>query len=392
MTHRPRLAATLLLVLSIAGCQTAGEARQSREASPRESSQPSGPIRVYVGTYTGKVSKGIYLMEMDPKTGSLSEPKLAAETKSPSFLALHPNRKVLYAVGESDEFKGQKSGAVSAFAINDDGTLTLINAQPSGGTGPCHLDVDPAGRNVLVANYGGGSVAVLPIDANFGLRPPAQVVQHEGKSVNPRRQEGPHAHCVTLIPASFAVVADLGLDKTFVYRYDPAQSSLHPHAVAEAPPGSGPRHMAPHPSGRWFYVNNELTSTVSVFGMADGPPKELQNVTTLPPGYDGSKNSTAEIAVHPGGKYVYVSNRGHDSIAVFKADPQTGKLTPAGHQSTQGKTPRNFAIAPGGQFLLAANQGSDNVVVFRIDQGTGALTPAGTSVSVPTPVCVTFVP
>ena len=398
MTHAARLALALLLALIAPGCQGADGPNPS-EGSARL----DRPVRVYVGTYTNKASKGIYLMELDPKTGTLSEPKLAAETKSPSFLALHPNRKVLYAVGESDEFKGQKTGSVSAFSINDDGTLKLINAQPSGGTGPCHLDLDSAGRNVVVANYGGGSVAVLPVNNDGGLAPPSQVIRHEGKSVNPRRQEGPHAHSASVFGPHVAV-ADLGLDKTFIYQHDPATASLKLRTTADARPGSGPRHVARHMgrhggrnggrngSGQWMYVNNELTSTVSVFPAHDVPPRELQNVTTLPAGFDGSKNSTAEIAVHPTGRFLYVSNRGHDSIAAFTIHRETGRLTPAGHFSTHGKTPRNFAIDPSGQFLLAANQGSDTVVVFRIDPENGSLATAGTTAAVPTPVCVLFVP
>ena len=384
MNHPLRLMLPLF-ALSLTACQ-----ESSKPKSARRDESSAGPLRVYVGTYTNKASKGIYVIELDPKSGSLTQPRLAAETPGPSFLALHPNHKFLYAVNEVDNFQGQKTGSVSAFAINSDGTLKALNQQSSGGPGPCHLDVDAAGRNVIVANYAGGSVAVLPLDKDGTLRPPAQVLQHEGSSVNRQRQEGPHAHCAVLVPASMAVVADLGLDKTFVYEYDREKSALREHQVAQSPPGSGPRHAALHPTGKWLYVNNEMTSTVSVFSFSKGAPQEIQNLSTLPQPTRG--NSTAEIAVHPTGKFVYVSNRGHDSIAIFKVDSGTGKLTAAGHQSTQGKTPRNFAIAPGGQFLLAANQGTDNVVVFKIDPETGALTPTGAAANVPTPVCVTFVP
>ena len=388
MTHPSRLAAALLLCLSFAGCRGEGsrDGRGAAGASP-------GPMRVYVGTYTGKDSKGIYVMDLDPGTGALTEPKLAAETTSPSFLALHPNGKYLYAVSEVDTFDGKKTGGVSAFAVGDDGTLRALNQQPSGGTGPCHVEVDAAGRNVLVANYGSGSVTVLPLEAGGGLKAPSQTVQHEGSSVDKRRQEGPHAHCASLF-GNFAAVADLGLDKTFIYQVDPATSTMKLRTTADAPPGSGPRHVARHRGrddwGKWMYVNNEMTSTVSVYPFMDVPPREVQNVSTLPEGFDKSKNSTAEIAVHPSGKFVYVSNRGHDSIAIFKVDRESGRLTAAGHQATGGKTPRNFGIEPGGKFLLAANQGSGNVVVFRIDQETGALTPTGAAAAVPTPVCVVF--
>jgi 6-phosphogluconolactonase len=384
MNHRLRPLLPLLALL-LSACQESSKPRGSAKTETG-----TGPVRVYVGTYTNAKSKGIYVMDLDPKTGLLTEPKLAAETPSPSFLALHPNGKYLYAVNEVDTFHGQKTGGVSAFAINPDGTRAALNQQSSGGPGPCHLEVDSAGRNVLVANYAGGSVAVLPADDNGTLGAPATVIQHQGSSVNKQRQEGPHAHCVLLTPPGFALVADLGLDKVFVYEFDPDHSSLRPYLTAQPPPGSGPRHLALHPTGRWLYVNNEIASTVSVFNFGRGAPTEVQNVSTLPEGFDGSKNSTAEIAVHPSGRFVYVSNRGHDSVAIFKVDDRTGKLTAAGHQGTQGKTPRNFAIAPGGKFLLAANQGTDNVVVFRIDERNGALTPTGTVASVPTPVCVTF--
>jgi 6-phosphogluconolactonase len=384
MNHRLRLMLPLL-ALSLSGCQESSQPRTSARGET-----PTRPVRVYVGTYTNAKSKGIYVMELDPKTGSLTEPKLAAESPSPSFLALHPNHRFLYAVGEVDNFGGQKAGSVSAFAINTDGTLNPLNRQTSGGPGPCHLDVDAAGRNVVVANYAGGSVAVLPLDADGSLRPPAQVIQHEGSSVNKQRQEGPHAHCAVLVPPAHALVCDLGLDKVFVYELDREKAALREQAVAQAPPGSGPRHAALHPTGKWLYVNNEITSTVSVFSFGKGTPEEIQNLSTLPQPVRG--NSTAEIAVHPSGRFVYVSNRGHDSIAIFRVDPGTGKLTAAGHQSTQGKTPRNFAIAPGGKFLLAANQSTDNVVVFAVDPETGTLTPTGATANVPTPVSVTFVP
>ena len=394
MTHPLLLTVSLLLCVSLAACQNGNDRQASASAS-------SGPMRVYVGTYTNAKSKGIYVMELDPKTGSLTEPKLAAETKSPSFLALHPNRKFLFAVGEIDNFQGKKTGSVAAFSVNDDGMLTPINQQPSSGTGPCHLEVEPGGTAVLVANYGSGSVALLPVNSDGSLKPPSSAVQHQGSSVNKQRQEGPHAHCINVAPAAGnkkanrALVADLGLDKVLVYQFDASKGLVanDPPAASTAP-GAGPRHVAFGRGGKHVYVNGEMTSTVIAFtyDAKSGAMKEIQTLSTLPDGFDKSKNSTAEIAVHPSGKFVYVSNRGHDSIAIFKVDQKTGKLTAAGHQSTQGKTPRNFGIDPTGRFLLAANQGSDTVVVFAIDQQTGALSPTGTVANVPTPVCVTFLP
>jgi len=351
---------------------------------------------VYIGTYTsGGDSKGIYLMELDTKTGMLTNKGLAAETKDPSFLAIHPSKKYLYAVGEVGEFQGKKTGAVTAFAIDPQtGKLTPLNSQSSGGTGPCHIVVDKEGRCALVANYSGGSVASLPIKSDGQLGEPASVIQHKGSSVNKSRQEAPHAHSINVDPANhFAFAADLGLDKVLVYKLDPASAKLTPHEppAALVAPGSGPRHFAFHPSGKYAYVINEMLCTITAFSYdpEKGVLKEIQTVTTLPhevkPGY-----STAEVVVHPSGKFVYGSNRGHHSIAVFKVDEATGKLTPAGHQGKGVKTPRNFNIDPTGQFLLVGNQDGDSVSVFRINQETGALTPAGEPVAVPKPVCVRF--
>jgi 6-phosphogluconolactonase len=351
---------------------------------------------VYIGTYTsGGVSKGIYLMELDTTTGALTSKGLAAETKDPSFLAIHPSKKYLYAVGEVAEFQGKQTGAVTAFSIDQQtGKLTPLNAQSSGGTGPCHVVVDKEGRCALVANYGGGSVASLPIQQDGKLGEPASVIQHKGSSVNKSRQEAPHAHSINVDPANhFAFAADLGLDKVIVYKLDTAKGTLTPNEppAALVAPGSGPRHFAFHPSGKYAYVINEMLCTVTAFSYdpEKGVLKEIQTITTLPhevkAGY-----STAEVVVHPSGKFLYGSNRGHHSIAVFSIDETTGKLTAAGHQGEGIKTPRNFNVDPTGKFLLVANQDGDSVVVFRIDPQTGALKPTGSPVAVPKPVCVRF--
>jgi 6-phosphogluconolactonase len=356
-----------------------------------------GELSVYLGTYTRGASKGIYLARLNTATGALSAPELAAETSSPSFLALHPGGRFLYAANEVATFAGEKSGSVSAFAI-DPATrkLTLLNQQSSRGAGPCHLTVDQAGRHVLVANYSGGTVAVLPLGTDGRLASASAEIQHTGSSVNERRQKEPHAHSINLDSANrFAFAADLGADKIFSYRFDGRTGALTPNDPAHVAlaPGSGPRHFAFRPDGRFAYVINELLSTITTFHYeADrGALTEVQTVPTLPADFTGN-STTAEVVVHPGGKFVYGSNRGHDSITVFAADAQTGKLTLVEHESTQGKTPRNFAIAPGGQFLLAANQGSDTVVVFRIDTATGALNPTGHTITVPSPVCIRFLP
>jgi 6-phosphogluconolactonase len=320
---------------------------------------------------------------------------VAGETKNPSFLALHPDRRFLYAVGEIGDFAGKRTGAVSAFRIEPaTGRLQMLNQESSGGAGPCHLTVDRSGRNVLVVNYGGGSVSVLPIREAGSLGPATAFVQHRGSSVNPRRQQGPHAHSINLDAANrFAFVADLGLDKIMVYRFDPAAGTLTANepAWASVAPGSGPRHFAFHPSGQFAYVINEISSTLTAFryDASRGSLSELQTVSSLPAGpVEG--NSTAEIQVHPSGKFVYGSNRGHNSIAVFAVDGGAGRLTLVEHESTQGKAPRNFGIDPTGQFLLACNQDSHTIVGFRIDQQTGALTPTGQKLDVPSPVCVKF--
>lgn len=353
-------------------------------------------MMVYVGTYTqGGKSKGIYLLEMDPETGKLTPKGAVAEVANPSFLAIHPNRRYLYAVGEISDFAGKKSGAVNAFSIDSGtGVLTLLNQQPSVGAGPCHLIVDRSGKNVLVANYGGGSVAALPLAADGRLGEASAFIQHEGKSVNPRRQEGPHAHSINVDRANrFAFAADLGLDKVLIYRLDSSKGTLSPNdpPAGVVPPGSGPRHFAFHPNGRYAYVINEISSTVTgfAFDSKSGALNPLQTLSTLPAEYRGG-GGTAEVQVHPSGKFLYGSNRGHDSIAIFAINAGTGMLSPAGHQLTGGKTPRNFGIDPTGAFLLAANQNSDTIVVFRIDAQTGALSPAGHQVEVPSPVCVKF--
>ena len=358
-------------------------------AQPTADSQS---VRVYVGTYTQpNRSEGIYLFELDLASGRLTPRDLAGKAENPSFLAIHPNRKVLYAAEEIE------SGAISAFSIDPaSGKLALVNKQPSGGATPCFVTVDRSGKAVLVANYGGGSVASLPLADDGALREPAAVIRHTGSSVNAERQKEPHAHSINLDTANrFAFAADLGIDKLLVYRFDPATAALAPHdppSVALAP-GAGPRHFAFHPGGKLAYAINELTSTVTTFAYdADaGRLRELQTISTLPGGVK-AKNITAEVQVHPSGKFLYGSNRGHDSIAVFAIDQASGKLTPIGHQSTQGKTPRNFGIDPSGTYLIAANQDSDSLVVFKIDAASGALSATGVTVPCFSPVCVKFLP
>lgn len=354
-------------------------------------------FRVYIGTYTGPKSQGIYTALFDPATGKLGQPELAAAVQNPTFLALHPNHRYLYAIGELEHFEGQHAGAVSAFRIEPgSGKLVLLNQQPSGGTGPCHLSVDHTGACVLVANYTGGSVAALPIDADGKLGKVSVSLQHHGSSVNPDRQAGPHAHQILPDPANrFALGCDLGLDKVFVYRLDPAQARLTPNAPPffSVTPGSGPRHITFAGSGRVAYLINEMGSSLKVldYDANAGVLSEIQTISTLPKDFKG-QNIAAEVQVHPSGSFVYASNRGHDSIAVFAADSASGRLKLLEHVSCGGKTPRHFTFDPTGHWLLVENQDSNNIVVFRADAQSGHLEPTGERVQLGAPVCLIFLP
>lgn len=352
---------------------------------------------VYVGTYTTSKTpgKGIYLLRLDTKSGRLTAEGLVAQSTNPSFLAVHPGRRFLYAVNEVAEFGGAPTGAVSAFSIDPTtGGLTPLNQASSGGKGPCYLTLDAAGKCVLVANYTGGSVAVLPIRPDGGLNEPSTVVQHKAPADAPKKR--PHAHSIDLDGSQrHALVADLGLDRVFLYRFDPFAGTLAAGepAFAALPAGSGPRHVAWHPSGRFLYAINELASSMTAFAYDSdrGALQSLRTISTLPEGFAG-QSDCAEIQVHPSGRFLYGSNRGHDSIAIFAIDPQSGRLKILGHESTQGKTPRGFGIDPTGTFLLAANQDSGTILVFRIGANTGLLKYTGAAVEVPSPVCVTFLP
>jgi len=337
---------------------------------------------MYVGTYTRPPSKGIYSCRFDPATGKVTLIGVAAETDNPSFLAIHPNQRFIYAVNETSTYRGESAGSISAFAIDaGTGKLRLLNQVSSRGPGPCHVTVDKSGKWVFAANYDGGSIAAFPVRPDGSLGEASTFVQHQGSSVNRERQGEPHAHAVTISPDNrFLLVADLGLDRVFAYRMDSTGREFSPGnpPFASLAAGSGPRHIAFRPDGKTVYVINEMLSTLTAFGYdsARGGLRELQTVSTLPAGFTGI-NSTAEIAVHPNRRFLYGSNRGHDSIAIFLIDEGKGTLTAAGHASTLGHTPRNFAIDPTGQYLIAANQDSSNIVVFRIDPNSGGLTPTG---------------
>jgi 6-phosphogluconolactonase len=349
---------------------------------------------VYVGTFTNAKSKGVYLMSFDSKTGKLSSPTLAVEGASPSFEALHPNHRFIYSVNEINNFQGKKTGSVSAFEIEENGTLKLINQEPSAGTGPTHISIDPTGKCVLVANYAGGSVAAFRVKDDGSLEGPTSVDQHWGKGSDRSRQEAAHAHSIYPDPDNrFVLSCDLGLDKVFVYDFDPNAGTITYRDAATVDPGSGPRHLAFAPQHHAVYVLNEMACTVTAFHYdgQKGALQSFQTISTLPGDFHGNK-STAEIFVHPNGKFVYASNRGDaNSITVFSIGDD-GKLTFVDRTSAKVKTPRGFGIDPTGNWLIAGGQDSSTVAVFKIDQQTGKLTPTGQVVDVPTPVCFTFVP
>jgi 6-phosphogluconolactonase len=364
-------------------------------AQPVSSQEPPGSKSywVFIGTYTGGKSKGIYRAAFDAKTGEIGTPELAAEMTHPSFLAFHPTLKFLYAVSETGDRTA--SGMVHAFRLDaQTGQLTPINAAPSHGGAPCHLVVDRAGKNVLVANYSGGTAAMLRLRDDGGLSDQAAVVRYSGKSVNPTRQEAPHAHSINLDPTNkIAVVADLGLDQLHIHDYDPDVLVLKPlNRFVKSADGAGPRHFAFHPTEPWAYSINELDCTVDVLHYdRDGRFQIVQTISTLPgrfqPGY-----STAEVQVHPSGHFVYGSNRGHNTIVGFRIDRTNGKLSLIGHEGESIKTPRNFGIDPTGRWMIVGSQDGDQVVVYAIDVETGKLTPTGKKATVGAPVCIKFVP
>ena len=350
----------------------------------------------YIGTYTKGDSEGIYAYRFDAGSGHLSPLGAVAKIREPSFLAIHPNSRFLYAVSEIDDYDEDNNGSVSAFEIDrQSGALTPLNTVSSKGAWPCHLNVDQTGKTLAIANYRSGTVATISLEAGGKLGSGGAAIQNSGSSVNPKRQEGPHAHSADFSPDNrYLISADLGTDQVRVFRVDPATAFLEPNdpAFAKVNPGAGPRHFAFHPSGKFGYVINELQSTVTAFNWdaAGGALTEMQTISTLPEDFT-RRTTTAEIEVHPSGKFLYGSNRGHDSIAVFAIDEANGKLTAVERTSTQGKTPRSFAVDPTGRFLFAVNQNTNNLVVFRIDQQSGRLTQEGEPLQVPSPVCVKFV-
>jgi 6-phosphogluconolactonase len=345
----------------------------------------------YFGGYTGGKSggKGIMVSEFDSGTGKLTEPKLAVAVGSPSFLAISPDNKTLYAVGESS---GKDGGGVNSYRIDPkSGELTLLKQLTSGGSGPCHISTDKAGKFAVVSNYGGGSAAVFSLSDDGSLKARTAFVQHSGKSINKGNQEGPHAHCGFFDESGeFVLVADLGIDQVLIYKLNRETGEIAPHTTpfVKMPPGTGPRHLHVDPKNKLMFVNGEINSTVNVVAMdlPAGKVEVKQTLSTLPAPVKG--NSTAECRIHPNGKFVYVSNRGHNSVAVFKNDG--GKLSAVGHATGDIKIPRNFNIDPTGKWMLIASQDADHVGVFSIGED-GIPMETKEKVSVAKPVCVKFV-
>lgn len=357
--------------------------------------EETGPQRIYIGTFMETGSKGIYLVELDRDSGELTLQGLAAEVDRPGFLAVHTNGRFLYSITGGAAFREQNAGGVGAFSVNpESGELTLLNEVSSMGRGPCHVSVTRDGRVVLVANYGGGNVASYRVQDDGSLSEAVSVGQHEGPSEATDRQRAPHAHSIYPTPDGRHVVsADLGTDEVRIYRLDSETAGLTPAdpPAASLAPGAGPRHLAFHPRGDRMFSLNELNGTMTLFAWDGerGALEEITTVATLPDGFDGP-NTTAEVVVHPSGRFVYASNRGHDSIAMFAYDPETDGLVALGHESTRGGHPRNFNIDPTGRWLIVANRDGGNLVVLRIDEATGRLTFSGHELEVPQPVCVTF--
>lgn len=355
------------------------------------------PYFLYTGTYTDKGSEGIYAWRVDGASGKSAPLGLVAASANPTFLALHPNQKVLYAVNETSDFEGQKSGSVSAYAVDRvSGKLKLLNRVSSHGAGPCHVAVDATGKLLAVANYGGGNFATYPLEADGSIGKAFHVISSQGSGPNTARQEGPHGHSVNFAPDNRHMLAtDLGTDSVLVSAFDAAAGSLVPGVPPRVAvrPGSGPRHLVFSRDGKYCYVINELDSTIDAYqyDAETGNLTAMQHVSTLPAGFSG-QSTAAEIALHPSGKFLYGSNRGHDSIAVFAIDEHNGQLSPVEIVATGGRTPRNFTLDQKGRWLFAANQDSDNITMFRINSKTGKLTPFHSSLTVKNPVCVLLMP
>lgn len=361
-----------------------------------DSNQSGEGLRLFVGTYTEpeqSTSEGVYVYRMDSSSGELKFESVIPSLINPSYLAVHPRLGTFYAVHEKGTFEGQPGGGVIALSFDPahDG-FEILNKQSSGGEDPCYISIDHTGRYALVANYTSGSVAMLPILPDGTLAPASDVVKHSGSSIHPHRQDKPYAHCILPDPDNrFALAVDLGIDKILVYRLDLEAGRLRQYTEFKVAEGSGPRHLVFHPNGRYAYVVCELSSTLLGFRYQSeaGKLEQIQTIGTLPRGYDGT-NSLADVHITQDGRYLYASNRGHDSLASFSIDSESGELAVLDHIPCGGNEPRGFEIAPGGKFLLAANQNSNNIVTFLIDPARGQLSRTGEEVELSMPVCVKF--
>lgn len=361
-----------------------------------------GRMRVYVGTWNQaganppSQKEGIFWFNFDTESGRLDLAGAADAGPNPAFLTFSADGRYLYAINEVTSFQGKEGGGVSAFAVDKSGSLTHLNSQPTFGGHPCYISLDRSGRWAMVSNYRSGNVVVYPIGTDGRLGVFSVRIQHEGKGSNPARQEGPHAHSIQADPSNrWVLAADLGLDQVRVYALGTDKGTLTPHTqpAIQLHAGAGPRHLDFHPNGRWLYIINELDSTVAFFetDLETGRFHHRQTLSTLPGDYEGEKWA-ADIHVHPSGRFVFASNRGHDSIAILKVDPARGELELAGLAPSGGRTPRNFAISPGGEWLLVANQDANNLVALRVDTASGQLSATGDEVNIPAPVCVRFMP
>lgn len=356
-----------------------------------------GPA-LLLGTYTpaGGASRGIYAVRLDPATGALSEPVLVAEAPNPTFLAWHPDGRTLYALGESGTVNGKPGGALTSFRHDPAaGTLTRLNTEPTGGIGLAHVGVDATGRAAVVISYHGSQTAAFPILSDGSLGARTTLINHTGQlGPNTKRQDKPHPHSVTFSPDNrFVYICDLGLDRIFGYRLDPTAATLAPAGETASGPGAGPRHSKFSTDGRFLHVINELNGTIEVFSAdaATGALTRIQTISTLPDGFTG-ENICAEIRLSPDDRFVYGSNRGHDSLAVFARDAAGGTLALVEIVPTGGKHPRNFNLSPDGRWLVCANKDSNNVTVFARDAATGRLTRTAQTLAVPQAVCVLFAP
>jgi 6-phosphogluconolactonase len=376
MKKNPRLLKAAAVGCAVLLSLCAPTTMQAKDEGTTMTTSKNSTSTLYVGTYTGKGSEGIYRFSLSNGDGKLVPEGLAAEVKNPSFLAVSPDKRYLYCINEMSDLNGKKSGGATSFAVDGESLeLTQLDQVPSGGVGPCYVSVTGDGNAILTANYGSGSVALLPAMDDGGLGDPVSVSQHEGSSVDPKRQDGPHAHCIMSDPSGrYALAVDLGLDQVIAYRLasESTQMDISAPVKNEVHKGAGPRHIAFHPNGKIAYTSNELDSTVSTWEWSaeDGKLKEIGHVSTLPDDTQ-TTNYPSEVLVHPNGKFVYVANRGHDSIAVLKIDETSGKLELVATEPCRGENPRGMTLSPGGDFMIIGNQDSANIAAFRIDSATG---------------------